>query len=65
MSSAEPILLSLSEVRVALGSVSRATVWRLCRDEGLPHVKLGRRVLFPRAQLEEWIQARVVGPAAA
>jgi putative molybdopterin biosynthesis protein len=28
----------------------------------VPHVRLGRRVLYPRSELEAWIRASIQGP---
>jgi excisionase family DNA binding protein len=48
------LLLSMSETAAALGLCER-TVWTLVHEQGLPHVKVGRRILFSRATLEAWI----------
>jgi len=39
--------------------VGPVTLWRLCRERGLPHVKLSpRSYRFRRADLESWMSAR-------
>ncbi len=38
--------------------------WRLVH-EGPTYLKLGRRVLYPRAALDEWCRANTVTPEAA
>ncbi|NMC21106.1 MAG: helix-turn-helix domain-containing protein [Thermogutta sp.] len=46
-------------------SISERTLWRLVfetADRPLPHIRVGRRVLFSKTDLEEWIRAnRTVG----
>lgn len=37
--------------------ISKALVWRLCRQGLLPHVRLGRAVKFCPLALEAWIAA--------
>ena len=50
-------LLSRHEAAKLLGITDRH-VDRLIRCAGLPHVRLGRRVLIPRAELERWVASR-------
>ena len=50
-------LLSRRDAAKLLGVTDRH-VDRLIRQEGLPAVRLGRRVLIPRDELEQWLQAR-------
>jgi excisionase family DNA binding protein len=57
----EPLLVDVNEARRLLGGVSRNTMFRLMRDEGLPHVKIGARLLFAPDQLRTWIEAHTVG----
>ncbi len=38
--------------------VSRATVFKLVREQGLPAAKIGGSVRFARAQLLEWLIAQ-------
>jgi excisionase family DNA binding protein len=49
-----PLLLSIREAAIALGVCER-TVWSLAKEQSLPYVRVGRRVLFSRATLEAWI----------
>ncbi len=39
--------------------VSERTLRKWMRDEGLPFLRVDGVVLIPRAQLEEWLAARV------
>jgi excisionase family DNA binding protein len=54
-------LLTADEV-AALLRVPRSTVYELTRTRRLPHVKVGRRTLFVRADLEAWVVASRVTP---
>jgi excisionase family DNA binding protein len=49
-----PLLLSIKEAAITLGVCER-TIWTLAQERQLPHVRVGRRVLFSRAALEAWI----------
>jgi len=52
------VVLTAHEVAKLL-KVSRRHVDRLKREEGLPHIHLGKRVVFPREQVLEWLNHRV------
>ena len=54
-------LLTADEV-AALLRVPRSTVYELTRTRRLPHVKLGRRTLFVRVDLDAWVMANRVMP---
>ena len=49
------MLLSVEEACRELG-ISRTTLYELRKRRRIPYVRVGRRVLFPRAELEEWIR---------
>lgn len=53
----KPLLLSIKETAFLLG-VSERTVWSMVQERQLPHVRVGRRLLFSRAGLEAWIAAQ-------
>ena len=56
--------LSIPEVAEYLG-VSRAQAYRLLKVEGLPYVRLSaRRIVVRQADLEEWVEDRVVKESA-
>ena len=57
---AEP-LLTADDV-ASLLRVPRSTVYELTRSRRLPHVKVGRRTLFVRSDLDAWIVASRVMP---
>ena len=48
------LLVSVAEAAKLLG-ISRNLCYELVREDRLPHVRLGRRVLGPRQGLEQWI----------
>ncbi len=56
-------LLTLQEVSQYL-KCSQWTITNLLRkrgtDDGLPHVKLGRRLYFKKTSIDAWIAAREV-----
>jgi excisionase family DNA binding protein len=51
------MLLSVEQACEALG-VSRTTLWELRKRRKIPFIKIGRRVLFPKAEIERWIQVQ-------
>ena len=53
------LLVSVAEAAELLG-IGRNLAYELVRENRLPHVKLGRRILVPRRGLEDWI-AREAG----
>ncbi len=57
---AEP-LLTADDV-ASLLRVPRSTIYELTRSRRLPHVKVGRRTLFVRSDLDAWIVASRVMP---
>ena len=54
-------LLNADEV-AALLRVPRSTVYELTRTRRLPFVRVGRRTLFVRVDLESWVVANRVTP---
>lgn len=57
-------LLTADEVAELL-RVPRSTVYELTRTRRLPFVKVGRRTLFVRVDLESWVVQNRVTPHAA
>lgn len=39
-------------------SMSEKTLWTLTQEGDIPHVKIGRMVLYPVRALEEWLLAK-------
>ena len=54
-------LLTAEEV-AALLRVPRSTVYELTRSRRLPFIKVGRRTLFVRVDLDEWVIENRVSP---
>lgn len=58
-------MASVEETRLAVGAVEAAkmlgvsprTVWALTRSGRLPHVRLGRRIVYPVEALRAWLAA--------
>jgi len=50
------LLLDIRAAAKALG-VSTRTIWTLAHRRGLPHVRIGRRLLFPVDGLKRWIES--------
>ncbi len=61
----EPLLVDVTECGRLLGGLSRNSIFRLVRDEKLPHVKLRGRLLFPVDELRRWIEEQTVREDAA
>lgn len=51
-------ILSVSELSEYLG-LGLSKTYELCHSIGFPIVKLGRKILIPRKQLEEWIEKQL------
>ena len=54
-------LLTADEV-AALLRVPRSTVYELTRSRRLPFIKVGRRTLFVRLDLDDWVTENRVSP---
>ncbi|MBF0186691.1 MAG: helix-turn-helix domain-containing protein [Magnetococcales bacterium] len=54
------LALTVEEAAQALGKLSRSTVESLMRTEGLPHVRIGKRVILPVDGLKEWLRKRTL-----
>jgi excisionase family DNA binding protein len=52
----ERLTLSITEAAAALG-ISRSLAYELARQEKLPVIRLGRRLVVPRAALERLLEA--------
>ena len=40
---------------------SRTTMFKLLKD-GFPHARVGKKLIFSKANVDAWIEARVVNP---
>lgn len=54
----EPLLIGVEEVARLL-NVSPRTVWTLTATGELPHLRIGRRVLYSREGVRSWTQSRL------
>lgn len=58
----EPIkrsTLTASEVAEYLG-VSIDTIYKLCREKKIVHFRIGSRLLFKKAAIENWIEQKMI-----
>ena len=53
-----PLLISISQAGQLLG-IGRGLAYQLAQEGKLPTIRLGRRVLVSRQQLEAWIEQEV------
>ena len=56
----EKLTLSVEEAGKLLG-VSRQVAYQLIHRADFPTLHIGRRILVPRTQLEEWMDRNVTG----
>jgi excisionase family DNA binding protein len=56
----EPLLLSAKETAKLLG-ISERTLFTLTKAGDVPHIRIGRRIMYPRTSLVEWIEQRSAG----
>lgn len=42
-------------------SICPRTLWTLTNEGKVPHVRIGRRVMYSRTALRKWIQTRMTG----
>ena len=57
---AAPLVLTVEEAAEAL-RISRQSAYQAVRNGEIPTVKVGRRILVPRQQLEEMLAGRPEG----
>lgn len=55
---AEPINLGADDAARTLG-ISTRTLWSWTSAGRIPHVRLGRRVLYPVESLRAWVRSQV------
>ncbi|MEK3875166.1 helix-turn-helix domain-containing protein [Paenibacillus sp. FSL M7-0420] len=41
----------------ALIGVSTTSIYQLCREQKIPHIRVRARILFHRTVLEEWLRS--------
>jgi excisionase family DNA binding protein len=52
---ADALVYTAAELAVVLG-VSETTVYRLARRSEIPSRHLGRRIVFPKAVIDRWLE---------
>jgi predicted DNA-binding transcriptional regulator AlpA len=58
--------LTAKEVMPLLGYRTRCALWAAVHREGIPYLRVSsRKIVFPRAALQAWINHRTVGRVAA
>jgi excisionase family DNA binding protein len=40
--------------------ISHGTLHKLIKAEGLPHARIGKKVLFRKADVDRWLESKVV-----
>lgn len=55
------LLLDAKEAAEALGGICPKTLWSLTKKGVIPHLRLGRRVLYDPRALERWIEQQQQG----
>lgn len=55
----DPLLMPMADAVRFLG-VGERTMWRLVKLREVPHVRIGRRVLFRREALAAWAKSQEV-----
>lgn len=56
---AEKMVLTVEETREMLG-IARPTVYQLVHRKDFPVIRIGRRILVPKKQLEDWIDRQIM-----
>jgi excisionase family DNA binding protein len=56
----EPLLWNARQAAKALG-ISDRTLFTLTKSGDVPHIRIGRRIMYPRTSLVEWIEQRSAG----
>ena len=51
-----PLMLSVPDVASVLG-ISRAGAYELVRSDGFPSLRIGSRIIVPKGNLIDWINA--------
>ena len=53
-------ILTVKEAAAIL-RVSQSKLYQMVKEDKIPHVSLGGRIIFPEARLMEWVNASVCG----
>ena len=52
-------LLSQAELLIYL-QISRTTLYKLIKKDEIPHMKLGRKLLFRKKDIDAWLESKRV-----
>lgn len=55
------LCLSAAEVSEMTG-LSVSTIRTLTRRGEIPHIKVGRRILYPLTRIEDWLAQNIIAP---
>jgi hypothetical protein len=53
-----PLLYNAADACFMLGKISEGLLWKLVQDDKLHPIKVGRRSLFTRGELERFVRER-------
>ncbi|NUQ44737.1 MAG: helix-turn-helix domain-containing protein [Phycisphaerae bacterium] len=55
-----PVTLALNapDAAAALG-ISTRLLWSMTNQNRIPHVRIGRRVIYPTAELQKWLNEQI------
>ena len=54
------LCLNAAEVSEMTG-ISLSRVRKLTRNDEIPHIKVGRRILYPLTGIEDWLKSHTIG----
>jgi excisionase family DNA binding protein len=52
---------TIQDVMEYLQVRSRTTMFKLLKD-GFPHARVGKKLIFRKADVDAWIEARIINP---
>ena len=55
-----PLFMDAKQVAAVLG-ISRTTVYELAREQSLPVIRIGTKIIIPKEKLIEWITNHTEG----
>lgn len=56
----EKIVYSVQEAAKLIG-ISSSKMYELIRNDEVPHLNVGKRVVIPKHRFNEWVDTKVVG----
>ena len=55
-----PLMLNMKQLSDLLG-ISDASAYELVQEEDFPSLRIGKRIVVPKEELQNWISARTKG----